>query len=130
MRPAHTLKRRFASIATIVAMMATTAIVSVAFAPAAAAAPSPLQDTGADRATADALPTVQIDGVVWSQAIAGNIVWAGGGFANARPAGAAAGTNQTAALQPGGVQHRHRRHDELRRQPGRERPGARRLGLP
>ena len=43
--------------------------------------------------TADALPTVQIDGVVWDTAIAGNTVFAGGQFTNARPAGAAAGTN-------------------------------------
>ncbi|WP_197680538.1 PKD domain-containing protein [Microlunatus sagamiharensis] len=45
--------------------------------------------------TADALPTVQIDGVVWDTAIAGDTVYAGGQFANARPAGSAAGTNQT-----------------------------------
>ena len=46
--------------------------------------------------TSDALPTVQIDsGVVWSQAIVGDTVYAGGSFSNARPAGAAAGTNLT-----------------------------------
>ena len=45
--------------------------------------------------TADALPTVQVNGVVWSQAVVGNTVYAGGGFTQARPAGAAAGTNQT-----------------------------------
>ena len=44
--------------------------------------------------TSDVLPTVQIDkGVVWSQAIVGNTVYAGGEFSNARPAGAAPGTN-------------------------------------
>ncbi|NYD68414.1 PKD domain-containing protein [Agromyces atrinae] len=44
--------------------------------------------------SADALPTVQIDsGVVWTQAIAGNVVYVGGQFSNARPAGAAPGTN-------------------------------------
>lgn len=41
----------------------------------------------------DGLPTVQIDGVVWSQAVVGNTVYAGGSFTTARPAGAAAGTN-------------------------------------
>ncbi len=41
------------------------------------------------------LPTTQNDGVVWAQAIVGNTVYAGGSFANARPAGAAAGTNLT-----------------------------------
>jgi PKD repeat protein len=46
--------------------------------------------------SADALPTVQIDGVAWSQAVVGNTVYVGGNFANARPAGAAAGTNLTA----------------------------------
>jgi hypothetical protein len=42
--------------------------------------------------SADALPTVQIDGVVWSQAIVGTTVYAGGKFTTARPAGAAPGT--------------------------------------
>jgi len=45
--------------------------------------------------TADALPTVQVNGVVWSQAVVGNTVYAAGRFTAARPAGAAAGTNQT-----------------------------------
>ena len=42
--------------------------------------------------TADSLPTTQIDGVAWDQAIVGDTVYAGGQFSNARPAGAAAGT--------------------------------------
>src|SRR3954452_16040069 len=42
--------------------------------------------------SADPLPTVQIDGVVWSQAIVGTTVYAGGKFTTARPAGAAPGT--------------------------------------
>ncbi len=41
--------------------------------------------------TADALPTVQVDGVVWQQAIIGNTVYAVGSFSTARPAGAAPG---------------------------------------
>ena len=55
----------------------------------------PSRQTDAGVVTADALPTVQINGVVWSQAVVGNTVYAGGKFTNARPAGAAAGTNQT-----------------------------------
>lgn len=47
--------------------------------------------------TADSLPTVQINGVVWSQAINGSTVYAGGSFTTARPAGAAAGTQTSAA---------------------------------
>jgi hypothetical protein len=45
--------------------------------------------------TADALPTTQIDGVAWSQVVVGGRVYVGGNFANARPAGAAPGTNLT-----------------------------------
>jgi PKD repeat protein len=49
--------------------------------------------------TADPLPTVQLDGsssIVWAQDIIGDTVYAGGSFANVRPAGAAPGTNLTA----------------------------------
>ena len=42
--------------------------------------------------SADALPTVQIDGVVWAQTIVGNNVYAVGRFSTARPAGAALGS--------------------------------------
>ena len=45
--------------------------------------------------TADALPTVRMDGVAWSQAIVNTTVYVGGSFANARAAGAAPGTDQT-----------------------------------
>ncbi|MBD5786521.1 PKD domain-containing protein [Cellulosimicrobium terreum] len=50
---------------------------------------APLPET----VSADGLPTVQIDGVVWKQVIVGNTVYVGGNFQNARPAGAAPGTN-------------------------------------
>ena len=45
--------------------------------------------------SADPLPTVQIDGVVWTQLIVGNTVYVGGNFTTARPAKAAAGVNTT-----------------------------------
>ena len=62
-------------------------------APAAAdtAPVDPLPET----VSAAALPTVQINGVVWNQVIVGNRVYATGQFSQARPAGAAANTNQT-----------------------------------
>lgn len=44
---------------------------------------------------ADSLPTVQINGVAWSQVVVGTTVYVAGSFTNARPAGAAAGTNTT-----------------------------------
>ena len=46
--------------------------------------------------SSDALPTPQINGVVWDTAIVGNTVYAGGSFSNARPAGSAAGQNTVA----------------------------------
>src|SRR3954447_21190045 len=57
--------------------------------------PAPIGQPSASTVTADALPTVQIDGVAWAQVVVGNTVYVGGSFANARPAGAAAGTNNT-----------------------------------
>ncbi|MFZ4893545.1 PKD domain-containing protein [Plantibacter sp. Mn2098] len=46
--------------------------------------------------SADALPTVQIDGVVWSQVVSGNTVYVAGNFTNARPAGNAPGVGNVA----------------------------------
>ena len=51
-----------------------------------------------DTVSADPLPTVQINGVVWTQKVVGNRVFVGGEFTKARPAGAAAGTNETDRL--------------------------------
>lgn len=44
--------------------------------------------------TADPLPTVQINGVVWKQLVVGEWVYVAGQFTSARPAGATAGTNE------------------------------------
>ncbi|HEX2315374.1 MAG TPA: hypothetical protein VHJ17_16645, partial [Thermomonospora sp.] len=55
-------------------------------------APGPATPT---TVAADALPTAQIDGVAWSQAVVGNTVYVGGSFTSARPAGAPAGTQET-----------------------------------
>ncbi|HEY7069412.1 MAG TPA: PKD domain-containing protein [Acidimicrobiales bacterium] len=83
-------------VATLVAT-ATLAVVQLAGpVPAAGAAPlPPLVDRADDHVTADALPTVQINGVVWDQEIVGNTVYAVGDFTSARPAGSAAGQNET-----------------------------------
>ncbi|SNR41381.1 PKD domain-containing protein [Blastococcus mobilis] len=45
--------------------------------------------------TADPLPTVQINGVAWAQAVVGTTVYVAGQFTSARPAGAPAGTQET-----------------------------------
>ena len=62
----------------------------------AEAAPATVRQRSAQTVTADALPTVQINGVVWTQVMIGNVVYAGGEFTTARPAGAAPGTQQVA----------------------------------
>ena len=60
-----------------------------------AAADTAPADPSLETVTAAALPTVQINGVVWAQVIVGNRVYATGQFTSARPAGAALGTNET-----------------------------------
>lgn len=62
-------------------------------APAASADTVPPSPTTPATVSADALPTVQIDGVVWQQLVVGNTVYAVGKFAKARPAGSAPGQN-------------------------------------
>ncbi|MFD2026427.1 PKD domain-containing protein [Promicromonospora aerolata] len=78
----------------------TLVVTSFVASPSAAAAEvaqvaADVAEATADPATvsADGLPTVQVDGIVWKQVIVGNTVYVGGEFANARPAGAAPGTN-------------------------------------
>jgi len=78
---------------TAVAALVAGALVGVAV--PAAAEPFPPAGVPAT-VTADALPTVQINGVVWNQQIAGDRVYVGGDFTTARPAGAPAGTNEVA----------------------------------
>ncbi|MCD2441001.1 PKD domain-containing protein [Agromyces sp. SYSU K20354] len=86
-----------------VAMLAAAAVVAAGMvlggaAPATAAidpdGPAPIEQRNSSTVTADPLPTVQIDsGIVWTQEVVGNTVYAGGSFTNARPAGAAPGTS-------------------------------------
>lgn len=88
-------------------LMARRGILRLAAAAAAALVTTALSGSGALADTrpaarvpatvsADALPTVQVDGVVWSQAVVGTTVYAGGQFTTARPAGAAPGTRTVA----------------------------------
>jgi PKD repeat protein len=58
-------------------------------------APDPVTPGNPVTVTADGLPTTQIDGVAWSQVVVGDTVYVAGRFGRARPAGAAAGTQET-----------------------------------
>ena len=87
MRPNRTLAALWA------AALVASGLVVAGPALVAAAESAPI-DPGVDATvTADALPTVQIDGVVWAQVVVGNTVYVGGEFTTARPAGSAPGVN-------------------------------------
>ncbi|MGY1779068.1 PKD domain-containing protein [Geodermatophilus sp. SYSU D01036] len=58
------------------------------------APPAPADPAVPATVTADPLPTVQINGIVWSQVVVGNTVYVAGQFSRARPAGAAPGTQE------------------------------------
>ena len=62
-------------------------------APVAAADSAPADPGTPTTVTTDPLPTVQINGVAWSQVIVGGTVYVAGQFSTARPAGAAAGVS-------------------------------------
>jgi hypothetical protein len=72
-------------------IMAVSLIAQTYTAPSAHADSKPATTTEPATVTADALPTAQIDGVVLSQAVIGNTVYATGKFTTARPAGVALG---------------------------------------
>ncbi len=93
----HTWGRARTAVGTLLTgLLLTTGLTAVAAGTAAPAAAdtSPSDPSLPVTASADALPTVQINGVVWAQAVVGNKVWATGGFTTARPAGSAPGVNE------------------------------------
>jgi PKD repeat protein len=83
------------SVTSTLAVLAMVAAALVGAATSASAAPAPVVPVSASGISADALPTVQVNGVVWSQVVIGSTVYAVGSFSSARPAGAAPGTNLT-----------------------------------
>ncbi len=66
---------------------------AVAVAAPAVADSAPVDPSEPATVTADPLPTVQVDGVVWAQTVVGNTVYVAGSFSTARPAGSAPGQN-------------------------------------
>jgi PKD repeat protein len=73
-----------------VTVLAVAALAVVAL-PAPSQAAEAVAETPPPTVTADALPSWQINGVVWSQAIIGDTVYVTGSFTRARPPGVAAG---------------------------------------
>lgn len=89
------LRRIVGQAASVVASVALV-IAGAVLTPAAALADAdPVPPTSTTFA-GDALPTVQVDGVVYAQEVVGNTVYVGGSFSSARPAGSPAGSNETA----------------------------------
>ncbi|MGY1773242.1 LamG-like jellyroll fold domain-containing protein [Blastococcus sp. SYSU D00813] len=86
--------RRPGSAATAAVLAFGLLVLGLAAPTAASADTAPAPGTPAT-VSADALPTVQVNGVVWSMVTVGNTVYATGSFTQARPAGAAPGTQQT-----------------------------------
>ena len=64
-------------------------------APTLAAPPAAAAQGQVTLASPQVLPTPQIDGIVWDQAVVGNTVYVVGEFKNARPSGAADGENES-----------------------------------
>ena len=91
MRLRHRVSLLIASSATVVGA----SLISV---PSVQAAPAPGgYPTAPATVRADVLPAPQINGVVWKQVIAGDVVYAGGQFTQARPFGVASGGQGTVA---------------------------------
>jgi len=86
-------------LAAVTAMLVLLGALAGFFAPGVARADTapldPAAPTTPVTAAADPLPTVQINGVAWSQVVVGDTVYVAGRFTSARPAGARAGTQET-----------------------------------
>ncbi|TFB51754.1 hypothetical protein [Cryobacterium tagatosivorans] len=74
--------------------VAAAVIAAIFIGPPAGADTAPPSSSTPKTVAADALPTPQINGVVWTQLIVGTTVYVGGEFTKARPAGSAPGANE------------------------------------
>nr|WP_297992877.1 LamG domain-containing protein [uncultured Actinomyces sp.] len=91
------LPRRLLSGLLAAALVPLGAVTLAPASPAAAdPAPAPAGAAGTpSTVSADALPTAQINGIVWDQVVVGDIVYVVGKFSSARPAGSPAGQNES-----------------------------------
>ena len=96
-RAGSALRRLVSGVAVSVLVAGVVGGVSVVVAGSAGAVPGPVvQRDAVAGVTSDVLPTAQMNGVAWAQTVVGNVVYVGGSFSAARPAGAAAGTSLSA----------------------------------
>ncbi|MEO8931334.1 MAG: PKD domain-containing protein [Lacisediminihabitans sp.] len=85
---------RFFAVALALAIAVALALVFISAPPPARADTAPVDPANPatpPTVSADALPTVQMDGVAWAQVVVGNTVYVAGKFTTARPAGVAVG---------------------------------------
>ncbi|MGY1727480.1 PKD domain-containing protein [Geodermatophilus sp. SYSU D01062] len=85
----------FRAVAGLLSLLLVTGVLGLAAPTSARADATPLDPATPATVTADVLPTVQVNGVVWAQVVVGDTVYAAGRFTRARPAGAAPGTQET-----------------------------------
>ena len=118
-------------VAGLVSLLLSTGM-AITLAPAANADSAPLNpaDPGTPMTvTADALPTVQINGVAWSQVVVGNTVYVGGQVLHRAAGRRGAGDPGGHPQQPAGLRHPHGRADhQLRAEPQRAGDGRHGLG--
>lgn len=95
--PADPVERSVRSVSSRAFLSAFAVLAALAMGLTAAPARADTVPNGSEPETvsSDALATVQVDGVVWSQVVVGNTVYVGGNFTTARPAGAAPGVSTT-----------------------------------
>ena len=92
----HPLRNRFAALLTGTFVAISLMITGGSPAAADSSPANPANPLTPATVTADGLPTVQLNGVAWTQTIIGDTVYVGGEFSSARPAGSAAGSNEVA----------------------------------
>src|SRR4051794_2826529 len=90
---ARTLVRFATATGLVLSSALTFGVLQAPVAQADTAPPVAGDPTNPETVSAKPLPTVQIDGVVWSQTVVGNTVYVAGQFNTARPAGSAPGAN-------------------------------------
>ena len=92
-RPVRRHSRIIATALVVVSLVSASVVGSAAVATADTV---PINPSETPSVSTDSLPTAQMNGIAWSQVVIGNVVYVGGKFTRARPAGSPAGSNEVA----------------------------------